>query len=132
MKHEIMRVDEVNRNGRLYPKAVVEKVIKNWPKNGMPGKVGMSYDIEIKITDIAFLAHNPEMVDNKLMVEIQLLETPTGRIAQVLNDNFVYVTSGVGTLKKGVAQPDYKINSVSIIPKKESSWEEGEWLEDET
>ena len=125
MRKEIMRVDEVNRNGRSYSKAMVEEALKNWPKHGMPGTIGLSGESEISLGKIALIARNPAIEGNKLMADIELMPAAKAvmKSLEKLEGKHVYVTSGVGQINEDGQVYDYKITSIGIVPRYESAWE---------
>ena len=122
MKKVVMKIGQPNINGRIYPKEVVEKAIEECQKREMLGAYPNSNETEIPVKKIAFKVSSLNIEKNELIADIEILETPAGKALKVLQD-MVYVTIGVGTIKDGIVQDDFKLTGFSAVLHSDSSWE---------
>ncbi len=79
----------------------------------------------IILADIAFMCENPKVIENRLYVDVKILETPKGKflkemiettIPENLSTHFRFVLSGIGTLDEDMSVRDYQAISVYLSP----------------
>lgn len=95
----VLKVDSINSNNRLYPKAVIEAEVARYAPNVMLGQMEMPNTGAISFAAVSHRIKRIFMQDDWLMAEIVVLNTPSGKILQSLLDNKVEVvfrTAGIG------------------------------------
>jgi hypothetical protein len=122
----MMRLDNVkvlelgvpNRNGRIYPKHLMESAISKFLTPSF-GCVGM----ESGLTEASHIVDNVrvELDENGLVycvkVDIETIDTDNGKLLESLSevvdikDNFR--VCGIGSIKDGVVQDDYRMVSIN-------------------
>ena len=126
----IIKADVPNKNNRVYPRSVLEKVIEDFDnKSGTLGQLGMpdcSLDgpSSIRLDEASHIVKNLRMQDDKLICDIQILDTPAGKKLCDLVDG-KFRLQGIGSVedKDGsyVIQDDYKLMSVNALSSEKAS-----------
>jgi len=125
LKTEVLRVDHVNGNKRIYPRKVVEKAIADkqqllgefWT-DGVHRKEGT-----IHFANVSHEIKNLYLEDDCLMADIQILQTPRGRILKDLLQETAFRPFGIGSGKVNddgifVINDNYKLISIDAMPAK--------------
>jgi hypothetical protein len=88
------------------------------------GVVGfIDYNCIINLSDIAFKYYNPRIINNKLYLDIKILDTPKGKfmsglVSELDNLNlYKVVLTGIGTIKKDGVIDDYSLVSINFVPR---------------
>jgi len=122
-----MQAEQKTRNGRIYPKAVMEKALDkyNTEQVSKGRAVGELNHPEGPTVNLDKVSHKIERLDwkgNDVVGKATILETPMGKIVQGLLDGGVHVgvsTRGMGSLAREnnamVVQPDFMLNAVDIV-----------------
>ena len=122
-----MQAETKNRNGRIYPKAVMEKAVGKYDKEQVAkGRaVGELNHPEGPTVNLDKVSHKIESLDwkgNDVVGKARILETPMGQIVKGLLEGGVNLgvsTRGMGSLSRGnnamVVQPDFMLNAVDIV-----------------
>jgi len=126
----------VNKNKRLYPRNVMAESLKEctemMSQNRMVGELEHPASPKINLERISHKINKLELAeDGTLLGEMEVLDTPTGKILQTLIDSNVGLgvsTRGTGSVKKikyqvkeGVfedvleVQPDFKLRAIDIV-----------------
>lgn len=104
-KAQILRADVPNSNRRVYPRLVVEKAYQNYKTCGLRGQLGMpqNVDFPISVDNISHVVEKLSLKDDYLIAEIQVLNTPKGKILNDLFENnpesIAFRTAGTGNVK---------------------------------
>lgn len=116
---QLAKADEVNGNGRRYPKAVLERVVK-CARPGALIPVGLA-STSARLDTMAGLVKSLSMDGDVLQCEIELLDTEAGKIANALVDGGyrMFSMSGVGTVDHqedgvNVVQDDYMLDGIVV------------------
>jgi len=82
----LMQSEAVNRNGRIYPKGVMESVVKKFNENGKPimGELEHPNTLTINLDRVSHLVEKLEMVDSDVVGQIKILNTPCGQTVRHL------------------------------------------------
>ena len=89
----VQRCDEQNGNGRIYPRHILAREIKNYQKlineKRALGELDHPDDSVVNLKNVSHMVTDIWWQDNDVMAKIKLLDTPAGEIAKGL------VNSGV-------------------------------------
>ncbi len=122
-----MSAEQKNRNGRIYPKAVMEKAVDRYSEDQVAkGRaVGELNHPEGPTVNLDKVSHKIESLDwkgNDVVGKATVLDTPMGKIVQGLLDGGVQLgvsTRGMGSLQRGndamVVKDDFMLNAVDIV-----------------
>jgi hypothetical protein len=143
-----MQCDTPNRNGRLYPRSVMEKAVNKYieemvSKCRSVGTLGHEDSPRISETKISHLITELKFDGNDVWGKAKVLETASGKELKALIDggvSFGCSSRALGSLKEGmngvkVVQDDFSISCVDAVlqPSGLSCWvdgimEEAEWV----
>ena len=105
----IQAADTPNGNGRVYPKKVLEKEIKNYMKivkdNRATGELDHPEDAVVNLKNVSHLMVDIWWQGNDVMGKLKVLDTPSGRILKDLNAAGVKLgisSRGLGSVKENV------------------------------
>ena len=122
-----MQSEQKNRNGRIYPKAIMEKAVDKYVKEQVKTKraVGELNHPDGPTVNLDKVSHLIESLDwdgNDVVGKARILETPMGNIVKGLLDGGVQLgvsTRGMGSLEQrnGVmyVKDDFMLNTVDIV-----------------
>ena len=123
----IQAADTPNGNGRVYPKNVLEKEIKNYLKivkdNRATGELDHPEDSVVNLKNVSHLMVDVWWQGNDVMGKMKVLETPSGRILKDLMNAGVKLgisSRGLGTVKEGrdghdVVEEDFQLICFDIV-----------------
>ena len=121
------QANEKNRNGRIYPKATMEKAVAKYVREQVSqkravGELNHPEGPTVNLDKVSHLITDLKFEGNNVMGKAQILDTPNGKIVKGLLDGGVRLgvsTRGMGSLKqdKGaqVVQSDFILNTVDIV-----------------
>jgi len=138
-----MQAEKKNRNGRIYPKAILEREANKFRDNHILARTALG-----ELNHPASPSINPErashlIVDmhlegNDYVGKAKILNTPIGQIVRGLIEDNVQLgvsSRGLGSLKEGVGdyrgakviQPDYRLVTVDVVsdPSAHDAWVNG-------
>lgn len=79
---KIGELDHPNNNGRIYPKDVLEKAIQNYnEKTYKFGELGCPTTQNVELQHVSHKINEVKLKDNNICANIELLDTPSGKIA---------------------------------------------------
>tara|TARA_B100000575_G_scaffold294266_1_gene309081 strand:- start:1468 stop:2130 length:663 start_codon:yes stop_codon:yes gene_type:complete len=116
-----------NRNGRIYPKAVMEQAVKKYvtdqvSKDRAVGELNHPDGPTVNLDKVSHKIEALQMDGNNVMGKARILETPMGKIVQGLLEGGVQLgvsTRGMGSLEqRGNAmyvKDDFMLNTVDIV-----------------
>tara|TARA_B110000977_G_scaffold67767_2_gene92019 strand:- start:11173 stop:11829 length:657 start_codon:yes stop_codon:yes gene_type:complete len=116
-----------NRNGRVYPKAVMEKAVAKYVKEQVNtkravGELNHPDGPTVNLDKVSHLITELKMDGDNVMGKARILETPMGQIVSGLLEGGVQLgvsTRGMGSLeeKNGVmyVKDDFMLNTVDIV-----------------
>lgn len=116
----IQRVDTVNQNGRIYPLQLLEREIRNYQKfineNRATGELDHPEESVVSLKNVSHIVREVKLQGRDVYGVIDLLNTPSGKIAQDLVRDGVTLgisSRGVGsTVKQGdtqIVQDDFQL-----------------------
>jgi len=127
LKGILQKSDTLNQNGRIYPREILEREVRNYQKfimeNRALGELDHPDASVISMQKVSHIVRSAEMrEDGTVYGTIEVLDTPCGKIVQTLVESKVKVgisSRGVGSTKKQgdyhVVQPDYLIVCWDIV-----------------
>ena len=123
----LMQAETKNRNGRIYPKPIMEKAVSKYVTEQVSkGRaVGELNHPEGPTVNLDKVSHKIESLDwkgNDVVGKATILETPMGMIVRGLLDggiNLGVSTRGMGSLERGnnamIVKDDFLLNAVDIV-----------------
>jgi len=146
IKGVFMQSEQQNRNGRLYPKNVLEKELQRYQnmisEKRSLGELGHPPNPQINLNNVSHLITNLQWEGNDIIGTAKILDTPMGKIAKNFIEEGVRLgvsSRGLGSLKErnGVneVQDDFHLATVDIVadPSAPNAFVEGimenaEWI----
>lgn len=122
-----MQAECKNRNGRIYPKAILEREVNEYQKlidaKRSLGELNHPTKPSIDPERVSHMITQLWFEGNNILGKAKLLNTPMGTLAKNLIDEGVQLgvsTRGMGSLKQmkegyHLVQDDYKLNAVDIV-----------------
>ncbi len=143
-----MQAEKGNRNGRMYPKQVMENAVNKYfsefvSKNRAVGTLGHEDSPKVSENKISHLITDLRMDGNDVYGKAKVLETVAGKELQALIEggvSFGCSSRALGSLKEGqngikIVQDDFMISTVDAVlqPSGIDCWvdgimEEADWL----
>jgi hypothetical protein len=120
MKGILQKAETLNQNGRLYPRAILEREVRNYQKfireNRALGECDHPDSSVVELKNVSHIIREAHMDGDNVIGTVELLDTPCGKILQSLVDAGVTLgisSRGVGsTQQKGehqVVQDDFQL-----------------------
>ena len=119
--------EKKNRNGRVYPKAIMEKAVDKYVTEQVRtkrsvGELNHPDGPTVNLDKVSHLITDLKMEGNDVVGRAQILDTPNGKIVKGLLDGGVQLgvsTRGMGSLAKNgdtmVVKDDYLLNTIDIV-----------------
>jgi hypothetical protein len=116
-----------NRNGRIYPMAVMEKAVGKYvgdqvSKGRAVGELNHPEGPTVNLDKVSHKIESLDLKGNDVVGRATILETPMGQIVKGLLDGQVQLgvsTRGMGSLQNNgaamVVKPDFILNAVDIV-----------------
>ena len=121
------QAEQKNRNGRIYPKAIMEKAVGKYvteqvSKKRAVGELNHPEGPTVNLDKVSHLITDLRFENNDVVGKAQILDTPMGQIVKGLLEGGVQLgvsTRGMGSLenKGGVmyVRDDFILNTVDIV-----------------
>jgi len=113
MKGVLQKSDTLNQNGRIYPRNVLEREVRNYQKfiieNRALGELDHPDSSVVNLKNVSHIVREAHVDGDVVYGTVEILDTPSGKILQSLVESGVKLgisSRGVGTTKK---QGDYQI-----------------------
>lgn len=116
----VATADVPNKNGRIYPKALLKRIAADHLDCGGYGCLGNIEfpKTEIPINKIAFSWNNLRLEGDNLLADITVMSTPCGEIIKAASEHFGFRTIGHATLQiDGTVGDDYVLIALSALAK---------------
>ena len=119
--------EQKNRNGRIYPKAVMESAVGKYideqvSKGRAVGELNHPEGPTINLDKVSHKIDSLDWKGNDVIGKATILNTPMGKIVEGLLEGGVRVgvsTRGMGSLQRGngamTVGPDFMLNAVDIV-----------------
>lgn len=126
LKGILQKADAINQNGRIYPKHILEREMRNYQKfiieNRALGECDHPSSSVVNLKNVSHIVKETTIENNVVYGTIELLNTPSGKILQSLVESGVKLgisSRGVGSTKKQgefqVVQEDYQLVCFDIV-----------------
>ena len=121
------QAEQKNRNGRIYPKAIMEKAVDKYVQEQVSqkravGELNHPEGPTVNLDKVSHLITDLKFEGNDVMGKAQILDTPMGQIVKGLLEGGVQLgvsTRGMGSLeqKNGTmyVRDDFILNTVDIV-----------------
>lgn len=114
----VIYFNEPTLNGRVYSKEILEREFEKFKKRGFV-TYGQNQNIMMtRLQDVVGFPKDVQIDDEKVFMEIKLANTPKTTTFKLSHKdqpkNYKLVMRGVGTVKNGVVQDDFKLVGVDI------------------
>jgi len=122
-----MQAEQKNRNGRIYPKAIMEKALNKYntdqvSKGRAVGELNHPEGPTVNLDKVSHKIESLKFEGNDVMGKATILDTPMGMIVKGLLDGEVQLgvsTRGMGSLQNNgnamVVKDDFILNAVDIV-----------------
>ena len=122
-----MQSEQKNRNGRIYPKAIMEQAVDKYVKEQVNtkravGELNHPDGPTVNLDKVSHLITNLEWKGNDVVGKAQILDTPMGNIVKGLLEGGVQLgvsTRGMGSLEQRngtmYVKDDFILNTVDIV-----------------
>ena len=119
--------DSKNRNGRIYPKPIMENAVNKYVTEQVTtkravGELNHPDGPTVNLDKVSHLITDLRMENNNVMGKAQILDTPMGKIVKGLLEGGVQLgvsTRGMGSLEQRngvmVVKDDFILNTVDIV-----------------
>ena len=122
----IQRADELNGNGRVYPKKVLMREMKNYQKlmdeNRALGECDHPETSVVELKNVSHMLVESWWKEGDVMGKVKLLETPMGKLLRSLVESGVQLgisSRGLGSVKeengKTIVEDDYQIVCYDVV-----------------
>jgi hypothetical protein len=121
------QADQKNRNGRIYPKPIMEKAVNTYVENQVSkkravGELNHPEGPTVNLDKVSHLITDLKLEGNNVIGKAQILDTPMGKIVKGLLEGGVQLgvsTRGMGSLesRNGVmyVKEDFILSTVDIV-----------------
>ena len=118
-----MQADTKNRNGRIYPKKILEREVEKYIKEKVNTKQAMGEldhppQTTINLERVSHLVESLKFEGNDVIGKAKILDTPCGRTVQQLLEGGVKLgvsSRGVGSLNEDTVADDYSLVCIDIV-----------------
>ena len=122
----IQRADTLNQNGRIYPRAILEREIINYQKfireNRALGECDHPDTSVVELKNASHIVREARMEGETVYGTVELLDTPSGKILQSLIESGVTLgisSRGVGSTRQDggnlIVQEDFQLICFDIV-----------------
>jgi hypothetical protein len=120
MKGILQKADTLNQNGRVYPREILEREVRNYQKfireNRALGECDHPDSSVVELKKVSHIIREAYMEGNICYGTVEILDTPTGKILKSLVEAGVTLgisSRGVGSTKKSgdhqIVQDDFQL-----------------------
>ena len=118
-----LQADTKNRNGRIYPKKILEREVEKYIKEKVKTKQAMG-ELDhpptptVGLDRVSHLVESLKFDGNNVIGKAKILDTPCGRTVQSLLDGGVRLgvsSRGLGTITEDTVNDDYTLVCIDIV-----------------
>lgn len=123
----IVEADVPNRNGRVYPRVVLEQMIREVERKANParvfGSIGMPEGVAVDLSKVSHTVSNLHITeDGKVLGDVMILDTPQGRIMEKVLEaepERQFRLAGIGKLEDNddgtTTVTDFRLLSINLV-----------------
>jgi hypothetical protein len=123
----IVEADVPNKNGRVYPRAVLEKMIGEVEAKSNParvfGSIGMPSGVEVDLSKVSHTVSDLHITeDGKVFGKVMILDTPSGELMQKVLEaepSRQFRMAGIGKLEDNAdgttTVTDFRLLSINLV-----------------
>ena len=122
----LQKCDTLNQNGRIYPKSILEREVRNYQKfireNRALGECDHPDSSVVELKSVSHIVRDARMEGDTVIGVVELLDTPCGKILQSLVESGVTLgisSRGVGsTISEGdsqIVQEDFQLICFDMV-----------------
>lgn len=122
----IITLDTPTKNGRIYTKEVMEKAVNEYNKSIAERKAlgeiyvkgsDRVYDTTVDLSNVSHIVDKLEIVDDKVIAEMTVLNTPRGDDLIKLHNNelIAFRPRGTGELTSNAAEGNNTVSNYTMI-----------------
>ena len=126
LKGILQKSDTLNQNGRIYPKAILEREVRNYQKfireSRALGECDHPDSSVVELKNASHIVREAYMKDDVCYGAVELLDTPSGKILKSLVESGVTLgisSRGVGTTKSQgdtqIVQDDFQLICFDMV-----------------
>ena len=126
LKGPIQKCDTLNQNGRVYPKSILEREVRNYQKfireNRALGECDHPDSSVVELKNASHIVREAYMDGDVVYGTIELLDTPSGKILQSLVESGVTLgisSRGVGSTRQegntSIVQEDFQLICFDMV-----------------
>ena len=126
LRGPIQKSNTLNQNGRIYPKAILEREIMNYQKliqeNRAMGECDHPDSSVVELKNVSHVVKEAYMQGDVVYGAIEILDTPSGKIIQSLIESNVTLgisSRGVGSTQKqgatNIVQDDFQLICFDMV-----------------
>ncbi len=120
LKGILQKADTVNQNGRIYPREILEREVRNYQKfiieNRSTGELDHPADSIISLKNVSHIVRKAYFDGDVVKGEVEILSTPSGKILESLVESKVKLgisSRGVGSTRREgdyvIVQEDFQL-----------------------
>jgi len=126
LKGVLQRCNTLNQNGRIYPKAILDREVTNYQKfiqeNRALGECDHPDSSVVELKNVSHIVRDAKMDGDSLIGTIEILDTPSGNILKSLIESGVTLgisSRGVGSTRKQgdtqIVQDDFQLICFDMV-----------------
>src|SRR3990167_8860777 len=126
MRCILQKADTLNQNGRIYPQPILEREVRNYQKfireRRALGEADHPETSVVELKNVSHLITKMWMDGNVVHGELELLDTPSGKILQTLVESSVTLgisSRGVGSTRRDgerdIVQDDFALIAFDVV-----------------
>jgi hypothetical protein len=126
LKGPIQKSDTLNQNGRIYPRAILERELQNYQKfireNRALGECDHPDTSVVELKNVSHIVRDAYMDGDVVYGTIELLDTPSGKILKSLVESGITLgvsSRGVGSTRRqgdtDVVQEDFQLICFDMV-----------------
>ena len=126
LRGPIQKANTLNQNGRIYPRAILEREVMNYQKliqeNRAMGECDHPDSSVVELKNVSHVVKEARMEGDVVYGAIEILDTPSGKIIQSLIESGVTLgisSRGVGSTKKQgasqIVQDDFQLICFDMV-----------------
>ena len=126
MKGILQKSDTLNQNGRVYPRVILEREVRNYQKfikeNRALGECDHPESSVVELKNVSHIMREARMDNDTVYGVVELLDTPSGKILQSLIESGVTLgisSRGVGSTRQQgaslIVQEDFQLICFDIV-----------------